>query len=254
MWPVAIYLSLNALFCLDLSDVETASVCSANSDSSEDFFVVPMPECFDVSKPLPHHEAESTKDGPATEAPEDPMTSQQDGIVYTATIANLVFGHEGLLKNETKSDDETEVADEMTDVMDGQPSVHFPPPYKSPADIAALGEEMPPSPQEVSIHNSSEEVSPSASPPQSPQLFYPPKQQYIPPKSQYVLPSPCDVPVLKKWQPNPPSSPLEQLMEMGFADRQRNVLLLKKHNGNVQAVVQELLAEIDNDWSSNRHY
>lgn len=44
-----------------------------------------------------------------------------------------------------------------------------------------------------------------------------------------------------------------QLMDMGFANRQKNDALLVKHNYDVEKVVQDLLSMGDNDWAVNRH-
>ncbi|XP_006818867.1 next to BRCA1 gene 1 protein-like isoform X2 [Saccoglossus kowalevskii] len=51
---------------------------------------------------------------------------------------------------------------------------------------------------------------------------------------------------------NPPSA-MEQLIDMGFCNRQFNAQLLEKHHNNLERVVQELLNEMDNEWSNNRH-
>eukprot|EP00732_Lithocolla_globosa_P002342 Lithocolla_globosa_v1_NODE_1515_length_2519_cov_63.243101.p1 type:complete len:649 gc:universal NODE_1515_length_2519_cov_63.243101:460-2406(+) len=45
---------------------------------------------------------------------------------------------------------------------------------------------------------------------------------------------------------------LQQLFKMGFYGRDSNMALLRKHDGNVDAVVTELLSSIDNDWFSHR--
>lgn len=44
-----------------------------------------------------------------------------------------------------------------------------------------------------------------------------------------------------------------KLREMGFCNRERNEELLKKHNGDVETVVQELLSMSENDWMEQRH-
>ncbi|KAF8786747.1 Next to BRCA1 protein like [Argiope bruennichi] len=48
-------------------------------------------------------------------------------------------------------------------------------------------------------------------------------------------------------------NPMEQLIEMGFCNRQQNESLLKKHNGDLHLVVAELVSLNDNDWYASRH-
>jgi len=45
---------------------------------------------------------------------------------------------------------------------------------------------------------------------------------------------------------------MEQLVEMGFADRQRNQQLLVKYNGDLQRVIHDLIEDV-NDWHVIRH-
>lgn len=44
-------------------------------------------------------------------------------------------------------------------------------------------------------------------------------------------------------------SPMDRLLEMGFGNRQLNCELLRKHDGDVQRVVEELVSSNGNDWS-----
>lgn len=43
------------------------------------------------------------------------------------------------------------------------------------------------------------------------------------------------------WTPREPETPMQQLINLGFGNRQRNARLLHKHGNNIQAVVNELL-------------
>ncbi len=45
----------------------------------------------------------------------------------------------------------------------------------------------------------------------------------------------------------------DQLVEMGFGNRQHNKELLKKHKGSISSCVQELLQEQDDTWHAARH-
>lgn len=43
------------------------------------------------------------------------------------------------------------------------------------------------------------------------------------------------------WTPKAPESPMQQLLNLGFGNRQLNAKLLNKHGNSIQAVVNELL-------------
>lgn len=49
------------------------------------------------------------------------------------------------------------------------------------------------------------------------------------------------------------SSPMNQLVEMGFCNRQQNEDLLKKHKNDVANVVADLVNMNDNEWYASRH-
>ncbi|XP_070569571.1 LOW QUALITY PROTEIN: next to BRCA1 gene 1 protein-like [Ptychodera flava] len=67
--------------------------------------------------------------------------------------------------------------------------------------------------------------------------------------------NPKPPPARPEWPPakKQPSSPMDQLIDMGFCNRELNNKLLLKHNNNVERVVQDLLSESENDWHTNRH-
>jgi len=46
---------------------------------------------------------------------------------------------------------------------------------------------------------------------------------------------------------------MDQLVEMGFADRRRNQQLLERYGADMQRVIQELIDEDGNDWHATRH-
>ncbi len=48
--------------------------------------------------------------------------------------------------------------------------------------------------------------------------------------------------ISQRWDgPHQPTTPMEKLVSMGFADRALNTSLLEKHSDNLQAVLEELL-------------
>ncbi|CAG2226604.1 NBR1 [Mytilus edulis] len=73
-----------------------------------------------------------------------------------------------------------------------------------------------------------------------------PNADYKPPKSEWK-------PKSDKWQPPKEAGPMAKLKEMGFCNRELNEKLLKKHNDDVETVVQELLSTTENDWMAQRH-
>ncbi|XP_078620100.1 uncharacterized protein LOC144887058 isoform X2 [Branchiostoma floridae x Branchiostoma japonicum] len=76
---------------------------------------------------------------------------------------------------------------------------------------------------------------------------YIPPQHPIPPERDYTPPA-------STWPPPPTSvSPMDQLFEMGFGNRQLNQQLLDKHGNDLNRVVPELLAMMDNNWHEQRH-
>lgn len=51
----------------------------------------------------------------------------------------------------------------------------------------------------------------------------------------------------------PSEHEMQQLLEMGFCNREQNKALLQKHNNNVQAVVAELIGQTNDGWYASRH-
>lgn len=80
--------------------------------------------------------------------------------------------------------------------------------------------------------------------------FVPPKSEWTPPKDTWKPPT-QGIPNLSSTLSS--KSPMGKLVEMGFCNRELNKELLKKHNDDVEAVVQDLLSSTDNDWWHRRH-
>ena len=95
----------------------------------------------------------------------------------------------------------------------------------------------------------------------------PPKEDWTPPKPEWTPPKPEWTPPKSDWKPQdsdfkaptadwvPPKEkgPMGKLFEMGFTNRELNNKLLRKHNDDVEKVVQELLSQADKDWYNRRH-
>ena len=86
--------------------------------------------------------------------------------------------------------------------------------------------------------------------------WIPPTTDFVPPRSTWI-PMP-DIPARATSPPAPspptPATPMDQLIEMGFANRERNRSLLQKYDNNVHQVVQELISGTDdNNWAESRH-
>ena len=91
--------------------------------------------------------------------------------------------------------------------------------------------------------------------------------QYTPPNNEWTPPNNNWTPPQQQWTPPPewtpppqpepanqtPATPMETLIEMGFADRQLNKQLLEKHNNDLDKVVQDLIQSSDSNWNENRH-
>lgn len=108
---------------------------------------------------------------------------------------------------------------------------------------------------------------------QAQNAYVPPSSNWTPPTSNWTPPqsgwNPHNViwtPPENEWTPPPPWSPpatdgdyvplqtrtpMQQLIEMGFADRQRNQQLLEKYGADMVRVIGELVEDV-NDWH-NRH-
>lgn len=68
-----------------------------------------------------------------------------------------------------------------------------------------------------------------------------------------IVISPQDAPPPPIVNRAPGNNPMSQLIEMGFADRRLNEQLLRKHNNDIRATIDELLSHTGNEWSSQRH-
>ena len=101
-------------------------------------------------------------------------------------------------------------------------------------------------------------------PPQS--EWKPSEDNWTPPKSAWTPPSEAWVAPQSEWQPQPNAwtppqpeprprevSPMDQLVEMGFANRESNKKLLEKHNNDIEKVISELLQQSDGEWVETRH-
>ena len=92
----------------------------------------------------------------------------------------------------------------------------------------------------------------------SAQQWEPPQQKWEPTEQKWEPPQQRWEPTEQKWEPPQEQrgrelTAMQQLLEMGFANRDLNRELLDQHNEDVEKVVQELLQRNDNDWHSNRH-
>ena len=85
------------------------------------------------------------------------------------------------------------------------------------------------------------------------QGWTPPKADYKPPKSEWKPKKSDFKPPSDEWTAPKEKGPMGKLIEMGFTNRELNKNLLKKHNDDMEKVVQELLSQADTDWHSRRH-
>ncbi|ESO99698.1 hypothetical protein LOTGIDRAFT_238739 [Lottia gigantea] len=98
------------------------------------------------------------------------------------------------------------------------------------------------------------------------QEFKMPKNDWTPPEDTFQPPEDSYVPPQSTWTPppdnyQPPTSenarleqpPMEQLMSMGFCNRELNKEVLKKSNDDVSKAISLILERNQEDWSSTRH-
>lgn len=101
-------------------------------------------------------------------------------------------------------------------------------------------------------------------PPQSNWSPPPSSKQWTPPPASDWTPSDSDwTPPDNDWTPagsgdqmtrmESDTEQMTQLLDMGFANRERNLNLLEKHDNNLERVIQELVSNEDADWHANRH-
>ncbi|XP_076459408.1 uncharacterized protein LOC143292750 [Babylonia areolata] len=77
------------------------------------------------------------------------------------------------------------------------------------------------------------------------------KSEYQMPKSTYTGPQtqvPAGVGMVGEF-----AGPLQRIREMGYFNNERTLALLRKYEGDVQKVVNELVEETDSDWAERRH-
>ena len=93
------------------------------------------------------------------------------------------------------------------------------------------------------------------------------RNQYQPPNSEWTPPNNNWTPPQEQWTPPPEwtpptesepanqrrATPMDTLIEMGFANRELNVRLLEKHDNDLDKVIGELIQSSDNSWTEARH-
>jgi hypothetical protein len=105
---------------------------------------------------------------------------------------------------------------------------------------------------------------------QAKNTYVPPQSTWTPPQSTWTPAEDTWIPSQSSWEPPPPwsppetsqllafppqssSDPMAKLFDMGFCDRQLNRSLLDRYNGDVEKVVEELVATSDVSWYATRH-
>lgn len=95
--------------------------------------------------------------------------------------------------------------------------------------------------------------------------WQPSSKQYVPPRNDFQPPK-FDFQLPKSTYTGPKSqtsggvvvsgefaAPLLRIREMGYFNNEHTLALLKKHDGDIQMVVDDLCTMSDNDWAQNRH-
>jgi hypothetical protein len=76
------------------------------------------------------------------------------------------------------------------------------------------------------------------------------KNQFQKPTKPILSPPKIDI---KQLLNKTPTSNMDKLLSMGFADRALNERLLKKFDNDMDKVVQSLLDNVENDWYEHRY-
>ncbi|XP_046546252.1 next to BRCA1 gene 1 protein-like [Haliotis rubra] len=299
----------------DEADIESLSSLSLSDDDSDDYCIVPLPDCFNTEVPLTRSVAGPVDDNqneigvPDENLSEDTSVTPQPSLDEMLTTSNVVSTPaldpepavqrnedpvppqegEQLQVDETetkqKQVEEDEDEDEEEQMEEASAAV--------PMQTARVVDE----------NQNSEEDREGTSPIQSTpsefvnQLFHtaiiaatkagakaysttkdvfnsmqakqwkpnennwtPPKNTWNPPDSTWTPPEDNYVPPQSTWtgpspqEPTPVTTdPMVRLMEMGFCNRELNKGLLERFNGDLEPVIQELLQQVERDWSAARH-
>ncbi|XP_069608001.1 next to BRCA1 gene 1 protein isoform X12 [Ranitomeya imitator] len=241
-------------------DVES----QASSDSSEDYIII-LPECFDISRPI----GESMYSSALSESQGD---KEKDTRVNDETYEGGCPVHTHSI-NDILTTSQTLEAVPLTPVvvtpspqLRSQPEAHV---------IPALAGEMTPSGTGASdagqITTAPFEIAPSpqhSEAPSSPRSVFDHSRQHtrssiaggLVKGALSVAASAYKALFVGQQETMMPQCSEEQagammavLLEMGFCDRQLNQRLLRKHNYNLMDVVTELIQINDNDWYSARY-
>nr|KAG5709734.1 hypothetical protein BaRGS_027759 [Batillaria attramentaria] len=217
----------------DHLDVESLDSLSDDSSFDEDFFIVKLPDCFDLSKPLVYDSA---------------LAQASSSTVHEYLVQQKKSADE-VPEAESKSDTEEDEQDEdvsqqpsLDDMLQASGSITTPTliPTAAPTSLQAPAcSDTSDTPAQVSEDTSNVEAAADD--------WQPPQETL--PKEPLGEESGVD-----GGEEEPQNTePMARLWEMGFFNRDLNQRLLDKHNGDLEPVVQELLQNLDNDWAEMRH-
>ncbi|CAD5123871.1 DgyrCDS12178 [Dimorphilus gyrociliatus] len=253
----------------NLVDTDEQPESIANEDDKEEtssidseFLIIPMPDCFDVTKPITTNveiEKKTVDDILAVSSHIKLETLEPE--IAPPPSAELEELSEILDEEETNNEeaifvDAQEISSEYTpvDVTVEKCEIHLPEPSQNTnLDEVAENENQPAFYQKaIGVLNKVAKGAASAAVGTTKNVFQTlqAQQAYIPPRSSWTPPKTSEIrPVTdEEWitqREDAKRDDMDNLIAMGFANRQLNSELLKKHT-NLDAVVDELINRQEN--------
>ncbi|KAM4016909.1 next to BRCA1 gene 1 protein, partial [Anomaloglossus baeobatrachus] len=236
----------------------------ASSDTSEDYIII-LPECFDISRPL----GESMYSSALSESQDD---KEKDTKVNDETCEGGCPVHTHSINDILTTSQTLDAVPLTPEVVTPSPQLRFSPELQV---IPVLAGEMtasgPGSSDAMQITTAPTEIVPSH---QTSETTTPPRSVFdhtrphtrssiaggLVKGALSVAASAYKALFVGQQETTMPQCSEEQagammavLLEMGFCDRQLNQRLLRKYNYNLMDVVTELIQINDNDWYSARY-
>ena len=255
--------------------VEEATPPDTPAISDDEEFVVVIPDCFKLDVPLPGFSP------PVEEPPLSPTHASCDSEVTSSvniqsppTQTTPTDESPDTIRKRFVPRDTLDAAwtsrsmnplryavgmvNTVADLVDNH--VHFVKPQNEAPptsnEAPSTGNEAPPTDiieDEPEEHNDTSIITDTSATSSAPPLATPSAPPLVTPSAP-PLPNPANISDItcqeqdisrylnQKWAgPKPPETPMDQLVSMGFANRDLNSRLLKKHNNELQLTLQELL-------------
>jgi len=211
----------------DLLASEIDSLCLSEDRNSkpetDDFELIPIPDCFNLDIPFEIIQNESTPENMNKESSKSKNSlSREDGNEDTDDEAEYVDSSDAIEEQSENLPDSYHSTQTENEHLDKKSKTEM------VQSISVSGEI--PSLQGLVKGVLSNISSLLTVEPPSPTLVEPPSHPLV-----------------------PYTQPMERLVEMGFANREHNQALLNANNNNLTKVISSLLSENDGTWAQKRH-